>query len=111
MSPLEIIPVELLLQIIQYLPVQSLHRFARTAKFVRRIITDNEVLVYRQAAVLHGYVDDVADIHPPSAQTKNPTYPFANATSWKQYCAWPTMDLSIATSPLSSHHRSIMLGT
>ena len=88
MSPLETVPVELLLQIIRYLPLQSLHRFARTSKFFKRIIAENEVLVYRQAAVLHGYVDNVANVDPPNAQTKNPTYPFAHATSWKQYCAW-----------------------
>lgn len=110
MSLLEALPVELLLQVIRYLPLQSMHRFARTSRGIRRIIVENEALVYRQAAVLHGYVDSVANVEPPDAHTKNSTYPFANATSWKQYCAWQTMDTSLSTSPLSSYDRSILLG-
>lgn len=94
MSLLQELPIELLLQIIRYLPLQSLHRFTRSARVLNRIINENEALVYRQAATLHGYVDGATSSDPPVADSKNSTYPFTNTTSWKQYCAWPRMSTS-----------------
>ncbi|KZT69695.1 hypothetical protein DAEQUDRAFT_669130 [Daedalea quercina L-15889] len=85
MFPLEDLPIELLLNIIAYLPLQSLQRFRRVSKFVNHVITDNEALVYRQAATLHGYVECINGTHPPREEFNNPAYPFTNTASWKEY--------------------------
>ncbi|TFY59582.1 hypothetical protein EVJ58_g5693, partial [Rhodofomes roseus] len=86
MPTLQELPVELLLVIIAYLPLQSLHRFRRVSKSVDNVIHGNEELVYRQAASLHAYVDGLDSVDPPRAERRSPTYPFTDATSWKQYC-------------------------
>ncbi|KAH9917540.1 uncharacterized protein B0H18DRAFT_913396 [Fomitopsis serialis] len=83
---LEDLPIELLLTIISNLPLQSLHRFCRVSKFANHIISSNEALVYRQTALLHRYVDRADTIDPPRTDSRNPTYPLVNTTSWKQYC-------------------------
>ncbi|KZT05451.1 uncharacterized protein LAESUDRAFT_743961 [Laetiporus sulphureus 93-53] len=81
----EALPVELLLNIVQYLPLQAIYQLRLVSKFWSSLIAENESTVYRRAAVMHNYASST-DSTPSDVSISNTDYPFDRAGDWKSYC-------------------------
>jgi F-box-like len=83
---LDILPVEKVLEILEYLPVQTLHSLLLVSRDWEIFIQENETSIYRKAALLHGFlpssdftsVSDLGSIFP--ART------LAGVHDWKGFC-------------------------
>ncbi|KAI6124251.1 hypothetical protein EDD17DRAFT_907624 [Pisolithus thermaeus] len=55
---LHLLPVEIALQVVSYLPIQTLHQLVQVSRAWHDLIAVNESTVYRNAAILHRLVQD-----------------------------------------------------
>ena len=73
---LHLFPAEIALHMISYLPLQSLCSTALTSREWNALITTNEPTVYRNAAILHRFIDE----------NQLTTGADSIITDWKAYC-------------------------
>ncbi|GBE81288.1 hypothetical protein SCP_0310150 [Sparassis crispa] len=85
MSQLEVLPTELVLNILSYLPLQSLFSLQLTSHFWLSFIQANESTVYRQAALVHNYSAS-ADASLPDAKATHLGDFVVDVHTWKLYC-------------------------
>lgn len=74
------LPVEIALQVVSYLPIQTLHRIAQVSRAWHDLIAVNECTVYRNAAILHRLVQD-ENCDDSTSQASH------QATNWKSFCS------------------------
>lgn len=78
---LRLLPIEIALHIVSYLPLQSLYQVSLVSTEWHSLIADNEQTIYRNAAILHRFAhdDDAADLEAgSSSQIHN--------RDWTQFC-------------------------
>lgn len=56
--PLHSLPLEVLLKVFSYLPIQALCSIEASSASLHDVIRTNQNVVYRAAAQLHGFADD-----------------------------------------------------
>ncbi|KIJ66601.1 hypothetical protein HYDPIDRAFT_166773 [Hydnomerulius pinastri MD-312] len=78
---LHLLPAEIALDAISYLPLQSLHNCASVSRDWNALITINETTVYRNAALLHRFVFE--DKLETDSTSQNPNI---TGIDWKSYC-------------------------
>ncbi|KAI6102623.1 hypothetical protein EDD17DRAFT_695695 [Pisolithus thermaeus] len=76
---LHLLPVEVALQVVSYLPIQTLHRIVQVSRAWFDLIDANESTVYRNAAVLHCLVRDENCDNLVSKASRP-------ETNWKSFC-------------------------
>ncbi|KAI0918988.1 hypothetical protein AcV5_002021 [Taiwanofungus camphoratus] len=85
MSGLETLPTELILQILQYLPFQSIYSLRLVSSYWRKFVTANDSSIYHQAALLHNYVASI-DTLLSDAKAAIVGLPMDNVDDWRAYC-------------------------
>lgn len=85
MSQLEALPVELFLNVLQYLPLQSLYSLRLVSRSLNTIIFANASTIYHHAALLHDYVSSI-DVTLADAKAGNPAYTVGDVDSWETFC-------------------------
>ena len=76
---LHLLPAEVALQALEYLPIQSLHAAARVSHSWHDLLSTNENAVYRNAAIYHLFVSQ-QDIQLKSASQ------ILEGQDWKSFC-------------------------
>ncbi|GJJ13222.1 hypothetical protein Clacol_007473 [Clathrus columnatus] len=78
----DVLPPELVLSILSYLPIRQLQRLCQVSKFWNLFLTTNEEKIYHAAAILHGFV-------PPQTKSldsiRMPKW-LEDVHSWKAFC-------------------------
>ncbi|KAI6012770.1 hypothetical protein F5J12DRAFT_685805, partial [Pisolithus orientalis] len=76
---LHLLPAEIALQVVSYLPIQSVHKITQVSHAWHDLIAVNENAVYRNAAILHRlvYESDCGDLA---------LQPPRSGTNWKSFC-------------------------
>ncbi|KAI0629050.1 hypothetical protein C8Q77DRAFT_1015195, partial [Trametes polyzona] len=85
MSSMEILPTELILRILSFLPLQSLRSVRLTARRWNDFIAANESTVYHHAALLHNFVDDFQTLLPEAREAHHLQF-LRDVPDWYQYC-------------------------
>jgi hypothetical protein len=84
---LDSLPPEVALQILSYLPVSSLANLHSVSRAWNNFFLYHETAVYRQAAYLHGIIqDDAASLDSPLLMQKYSQRVLRNVDSWKDLC-------------------------
>jgi hypothetical protein len=83
--PMDVLPPELILKILSYLPIPSLSSFQLISRRHREIVCSNESYLYRNAALLHHFIPsrettlaDVKNIIPRRLERR--------LDGWRSYC-------------------------
>ncbi len=77
-------PAELVLQILSHVPIRTLNSLRLVCHQLKNIIQAQESSIYRNAAILHGYVPFDAHydkIYPPRS--------LVGVDGWKSLCEYP----------------------
>ncbi|KAH9889520.1 hypothetical protein C8Q73DRAFT_793718 [Cubamyces lactineus] len=82
---MDILPTELILRILAYLPLQALRNFRLSARRWNDFVVSNQSTIYHHAAVLHNFVDDL-DILLPQAKVTRGLKFLQDVPDWYQYC-------------------------
>jgi hypothetical protein len=82
---LHVLPVELSLAVLSYLPLQTLCPLPSLSRKWFNFFSENQFAIFRNAATLHGYT------HPgiyllEDALSKHKGSPWEGATDWKDFC-------------------------
>ncbi|EMD33102.1 hypothetical protein CERSUDRAFT_118157 [Gelatoporia subvermispora B] len=85
MTRLELLPTELLLNILVYLPVQTLAALRQTSQFWNEFFKANEQGIYHKAALLHNFVDAIG-ISLNDAKVRHRGIAMRDVITWKNYC-------------------------
>lgn len=83
------LPPELWLDIVSYLSIPDIHAFQRVSKLSDTLIRLNESLVYKGAAIHHGFAPNaVPDIHEAVTNRKRKFDWLSGVKTWLHYCAF-----------------------
>ncbi|CAL1711315.1 unnamed protein product [Somion occarium] len=85
MPDLNSLPPELLLNILQYLPVQCLNGMMKLSREWRTFFTANEAAIYRNAALVHHFVPSI-DISLEDAKCLYAGHLLENVGNWRSFC-------------------------
>ncbi|KAI8974002.1 hypothetical protein BD414DRAFT_498829 [Trametes punicea] len=85
MVSLDILPAELVLRILSYLPLQALRSVRLTARRWNDFFIANESTIYHHAALLHNFVDSL-DVLLPEARKARYLKFLEDAPDWYTYC-------------------------
>jgi hypothetical protein len=85
MLVLQILPVELALESLSYLTVQHLSALPVVSNYWKGFFSANESTIYRNTAVLHGFVPS-PDITLPYAKSLYPDRSMVGVDNWKAFC-------------------------
>ncbi|KAJ3006158.1 hypothetical protein NUW54_g4036 [Trametes sanguinea] len=85
MSSLDILPAELVLRILAYLPVQSLRSVRLTARRWNQFFITNESTIYHHAAFLHDFVDSLGIFLPEARESRYLKF-LKDVPDWYTYC-------------------------
>ena len=81
------LPVDIILYILQFLPIHSLHELCLTSKHWNELIQANESFLYHSAAVLHGYTPSTTRL-----VTDLPNlfsmHALSGVNSWQSFCKY-----------------------
>jgi hypothetical protein len=83
---LSILPVEIALQVLSYLPLQTLRILQLVSRRWRTFIQHNESAVYRHAALLHGFLPSSSVTSISELPTVFPVRSVAGVGDWKNFC-------------------------
>ena len=84
MLMLEALPLELLLRVLAYLPLQYLRSLRLTSRAWNAFFLANESSIYHQAALLHNFADSMRTL--PEAKEAHPLDFLQDVPDWYQYC-------------------------
>ncbi|KAG8910904.1 hypothetical protein FRC01_006060 [Tulasnella sp. 417] len=90
--PFDVLPPELILRVVSYLPIQEIVSFALVSRSFHEVVRVNEGAVYQAAAALHGFIKPAKNAesapHILSTVTRIPdaTGWLDDVTSWKELC-------------------------
>lgn len=79
------LPLELLLAILQYLPLQSLRAMMLISREWRNLFTTNEQLIFRNAAILHRFVSHQTVSLADAKAASSPAL-LNNVDDWYTFC-------------------------
>ncbi|KAH9941924.1 hypothetical protein B0H21DRAFT_543104 [Amylocystis lapponica] len=85
MSRLDLLPPELVLHVLAYLPFQSLYSLHLVSRYWQTFVIANESSIYHHAALLHRFVSSVEQPLPEAVATHVGQY-MKEVDSWKAYC-------------------------
>ncbi|OSC99830.1 hypothetical protein PYCCODRAFT_1437984 [Trametes coccinea BRFM310] len=85
MPSLDVLPAELVLRILAYLPVQSLRSVRLTARRWNQFFVMNESTIYHHAAFLHDFVDSLGIFLPEARESRNLKF-LKDVPDWYTYC-------------------------
>jgi hypothetical protein len=78
------LPVELVLEILSHLPVQSLHAFQRVSRYWNQVVHENESYLYRNAADVHQFLPNaetnISDLQVIPRRLRD------DLRGWKDFC-------------------------
>jgi hypothetical protein len=87
MLVLQDLPVELALKCFSYLPVQHLSALLKTSSYWKTFFDANESIIYRNAAVLHGFVPSCSpDTSLSHANSLYSDRVMVGVDNWKTFC-------------------------
>lgn len=87
------LPPELWLHILSYLSISDIHAFQRVFKLFNTLICQNESLVYKTAAIHHGFAPAaVPDIQTVMTHRKRKFDWLSGVKTWLDYCAFASLD-------------------
>ncbi|KIO32684.1 hypothetical protein M407DRAFT_18442 [Tulasnella calospora MUT 4182] len=69
--PFDLLPPELILQILQSLPVQDITAFNLASRYCHNIVLLHENAVYQAVAAFHGFIQPSSDRHSPPLISEN----------------------------------------
>ncbi|KAK0213128.1 hypothetical protein DFS33DRAFT_1286692 [Desarmillaria ectypa] len=81
----ELLPAEIILEILAYLELNSLASFAAVSRSTRLLIDANESTVYRNAALVHGLISSEAT-QPVDLRAKYTPRSLQGVNGWKSFC-------------------------
>ncbi|KIO32681.1 hypothetical protein M407DRAFT_18440, partial [Tulasnella calospora MUT 4182] len=89
--PFDVLPPELLIRVLSYLPIQDVVSFGLVSQSFHEVVRANEGPIYQAAAALHGFIEPAENASAPqllSAVTKIPdaTGWLDDVRSWKEFC-------------------------
>lgn len=88
------LPPEMLLEILFYLPVESLCALESVSRHFRALITENVNKIYKPIAITHQFASQGAVQRGLKAalrdalKTLGPTKSLQDMDDWKQFCEW-----------------------
>ncbi|CDO77035.1 hypothetical protein BN946_scf184403.g10 [Trametes cinnabarina] len=85
MPSFDSLPIELVLRILSYLPVQSLRSVRLTARRWNQFFVANESTIYHHAAFLHDFVDSLGILLPEARQSRYLKF-LKDVPDWYTYC-------------------------
>jgi len=99
------LPVELVLEILSYLPVQSLHSFQSTSQHWNQVVRQNQSCLYHNVAVLHRFIPSTQSTLSDLSLTQSQRL-LGNCDDWKTFCAYLLRVLCLMTTFISGLQRS-----
>jgi len=87
------LPPELWLDIVSYLSIPDIHTFQRVSKLFDTLIRLNQSLVYKAAAIHHGFAQTaVQDVQDVTVHRKRRFDWLSGVETWLHYCAFAGLD-------------------
>jgi len=87
------LPPELWLDIVSYLSIPDIHALQRVFKLFDTLIRLNEPLIYKRAAIHHGFAPDaVSDIQEVTANRMRRFDWLSGVKTWLHYCAFARLN-------------------
>ncbi len=88
------LPPELWLHIVSYLSILDIHAFQRISKLFNTLISLNESLIYKAAAIHHGFAPAVVpDLQTVTTHRKRKFDWLSGVKTWLHYCAFASLDV------------------
>ena len=82
---LHILPVELSLAVLSYLPLSTLFSLASLSREWLEFISENKSTIFHEAAVFHGYIDPETLLLE-DALSMRVGNPWKRVADWKDFC-------------------------
>ncbi|KAI0365572.1 hypothetical protein BV20DRAFT_1038856 [Pilatotrama ljubarskyi] len=85
MASIDVLPTELVLRVLSYLPLQSLRNVRLIARRWNDFFTTNQSTIYHHAALLHHFVDSLDTLLPQAKEARCLKF-LQDVPDWYQYC-------------------------
>ncbi|KAI0359683.1 hypothetical protein OH77DRAFT_1518061 [Trametes cingulata] len=85
MSSIDVLPTELILRVLSYLPLQSLRNVRLLARRWNDFVVANQSTIYHHAALLHNFIDSLDTLLPQAKEARCLKF-LEDVPDWYQYC-------------------------